>query len=115
MKHELVCIACPKSCELSIDEYCGKLQISGNQCERGIAFAERETNDPQRILTTTVKLTTGGLLPVRSDRTVKKGELKMLVQRLKTITAVPPVEIGQVIVAGVGENSVDIIASDTVE
>ena len=112
MKREFVCIVCPKSCEITAEEDNGALRVTGNECEHGILFAEQEVYNPQRILTTTVKLATGELLPVRSRGTVKKSELKTLIGQLKNIIVVPPVEIGQVIVPSIGENSVEIVAAD---
>ena len=109
---EIACIVCPISCVLTVEKRNGTLQISGEQCPRGAAFAEQEIHDPKRILTTTVKLTNGGLLPVRSSGTVKKTELKALVNKLKQITIVPPVEIGQIIIPAIGEVAVDIVATD---
>ena len=108
---QFVCVVCPEGCDLSVDIYGDSPKVTGNKCDRGIAFARQEVYDPQRVLTTTVKLSSGGLLPVRSRGTVKKDELRMLVETLKSTTADPPIEIGQLILSFVGEASVDIIAS----
>jgi len=43
---------------------------------------------------------------------VKKREMKTLVMKLRYITVTPPILIGQIIASGLGENSVDIIATD---
>ena len=115
MKREFVCIVCPSSCIIYTNDTNGTLDVSGNKCEKGHVFAEKEINDPERLVTTTVKLTTGGLLPVRSRSMVKKKEVKPLVLQLKSVVVLPPVSIGQVILAKQGVNSVDIIASDNIE
>ena len=115
MKREIVCIVCPLGCLLTTSEKDGVLQVTGNNCDKGIHFAEKETYDPERTLTTTVKLTTGGLLPVRSRGMVKKGEIINLVAKLSSLEITPPVSIGQIIIKGLGENSVDIIATDKVK
>ena len=112
MKCELACIVCPSSCILTVDKIDDTIHVTGNKCDQGIIFAEKEIHDPERILTTTVKLTTDRLLPVRSNAMVKKHEIKSIVSQLKTVVVKPPVEIGQIIKSGVGENSVDIIATD---
>jgi CxxC motif-containing protein len=115
MKRDLACIICPKSCELTIEEDDGALIVTGYQCKRGVSFAKQEVENPQRILTTTVKLTSGGLLPVRSRSTVKKKEIIELVRSLNSIVVETPVIIGQVIDTCVGEDRVDIIASCNAE
>ena len=107
-----VCVVCPKSCELTIETHGGDLSVAGNECERGVMFASGELHNPQRVLTATVKLASGGLLPVRSRGTVSKGELKAIVERLKSVTVTPPVEIGQIVFQSTDEASSDIIASD---
>ena len=112
MKREFVCIVCPKSCDLTVEESGGAMHISGNGCKRGIAFAEEETRDPQRILTSTVKLTTGALLPVRSRGTVRRSDLRACVESLKSITLAPPIEIGQVVAEDVGRCGVAVVAAD---
>ena len=112
MTREFVCIVCPSGCLLSIDDGDNSLHVTGNSCEQGFGFAEKEVYDPERILTTTVKLSDGGLLPVRSNAMVKKREVRTLVKNLKSVVVTPPVVIGQIIVSGVGENAVDIVATD---
>ena len=114
MQREIVCIVCPQSCLLTTDDG-DKIHVTGNNCDKGIAFAEKEKYDPERILTTTVKLTNGDLLPVRSNAPVKKHEMRSLVASLKSIEIKPPVVAGQIIVSNKGENSVNIIATDHVE
>ena len=114
MKRELACIVCPSSCVLDVDIKDGSIKVSGNICEKGVEFVTTELSDPVRVLTTTVKISSGGLLPVRSKTTVKKSEMKTLVSQLKDIIITPPVTIGQIIVDNFGKNAVDIVASENV-
>lgn len=85
MSKELACIVCPKSCVLNVVETAGDIYVSGNQCKRGFVFAEQELTDPQRILTTTIKLTNGELMPVRSTKPLSKSEYGVLVEKLRLI------------------------------
>jgi CxxC motif-containing protein len=109
-----ICIVCPSGCELLVKESLSSISVTGNLCEKGIDFAEKEVYNPERVLTTTIKLTTGELVPVRSDGLVKKDEIKHLVKYISSNTFPPPVEIGQVIIPAVGKNKVDIIATAAV-
>ena len=106
-----VCVVCPKSCELAVEMRGSDLFVDGDACERGTTYARQEMYDPQRILTTTVKLSTGGLLPVRSRCTVKKSELIPLTAQLRSVTVRPPVEIGQIILLSHEGTHIEIIAS----
>ena len=101
----VTCTLCPTGCQVRSNEALGEYE--GNKCKRGAAFAEQERVDPQRILTTTVKVAdrkTGDgehgrikLLPVRSAEPVSKRNLPQLVHELSRITVEPPVKCGDVV------------------
>ena len=104
-KGVVTCTLCPTGCQVRYNEALGEYE--GNKCKRGAAFAEQERVNPQRILTTTVKVAnrkTGdgdycrvNLLPVRSAEPVSKQSLPQLVQELREITVEPPVKCGDVV------------------
>ena len=102
----MICLVCPKSCLLTED-------IS---CKKGLEFAKKEMTDPERILTSSMKVEFGELplVSVRSDKTVKKAELKTLIKQLDEITVPAPVLNGQILISGLGKNNVNIIATRTV-
>jgi CxxC motif-containing protein len=117
MKKSIVCFICPNSCVLTITEDGTNLQIENNRCPRGIDFVQKELSDPERTLTSTVRVLNGmlPLVSVRSDRQVKKAELKGLIRQLDVLTVSAPVKSGQVIVRELGRNRVTIIATRNVE
>jgi CxxC motif-containing protein len=106
----VTCTLCPTGCQVRYNEALGEYE--GNKCKRGAAFAEQERVDPRRILTTTVKVTGGKLLPVRSAEPVSKQKLPQLVQELSKITVELSVKCGD-IVAEIqdGEKTVAIVAT----
>ena len=106
----VTCTLCPTGCQVRYNEARGEYE--GNKCKRGAAFAEQERVAPQRILTTTVKVADGKLLPVRSVEPVSKQRLPQLVQELREITVEPPVKCGDT-VAEIqdGEKTVAIVAA----
>jgi CxxC motif-containing protein len=110
---QIVCILCPNSCLLNADLAHGKTVISGNQCGRGIEFGEKELTDPERVLTTTLRLKNGlfPLISVKSDRPVKKDVVARLIRELNEVIVEAPVKAGQKIKSAVGINQVDIIAT----
>jgi NADPH-dependent 2,4-dienoyl-CoA reductase/sulfur reductase-like enzyme/CxxC motif-containing protein len=101
----VTCTLCPTGCQVRYNEALGEYE--GNKCKRGAAFAEQERVDPQRILTTTVKVADGKtgdgehgrikLLPVRSAEPVSKRNLPQLVRELSRITVELPVKCGDVV------------------
>jgi CxxC motif-containing protein len=109
----LVCVICPNSCLLSVDRNGGDVRVANNGCDRGAKFAVKEATDPERTLTSTIKVTNGELplVSVRSDAPVKKDELSALVKTLDIRVIEAPVASGQVLFSGLGKNQVNIIAT----
>jgi CxxC motif-containing protein len=117
MNTTMVCFICPKSCRLTVTQDTNTIVVENNRCPRGILFARKEVTDPERILTSTIRVTNGvlPLVSVRSDAPVKKGELKNLMKQLDSVTVEAPVTSGQVVFPSVGENHVTIIATRGIE
>jgi CxxC motif-containing protein len=113
----MVCFFCPKSCLLSVQKANGKIRTEGNHCSRGIEFATKELEDPERILTSTMRVNNGSLplVSIRSENPVKKVEFKSLVNYFDSIVIDAPVSSGQILFSGIGKNKVNIIATRSVE
>ena len=61
---QLNCINCPLGCLLTVTLEDGKItSVTGNTCPRGEKYAHQELTDPQRMLTSTVRIE-GGELPL---------------------------------------------------
>ncbi len=110
MIRELTCIVCPKGCPLTV-ELEGKeiLSVKGHTCKRGEIYARTECTAPMRTLTTTAAVAGGGVVPVKTDRTVPK---EMLFDCMKVINALrvsADVKIGDIVledILGTGANLV---------
>ena len=65
MVKDIICVACPMGCQISVElSDSGEiLSVTGNTCKRGDAYARTECTNPERSLTTTVKVS-GGVHPV---------------------------------------------------
>ena len=106
----VTCTLCPTGCQVRFNEETGEYE--GNKCKRGAQFAEQERTAPQRILTTTVKLADGRLLPVRSAQTVSKQKLPQLVKQISEITVSPPVKCGETVTTlRDGEREIAVVAA----
>jgi len=114
---EFVCIVCPASCRLTVEEHNGVIRVTGNTCPRGEEYARQEYAEPKRLLTTTV-LTDGRLhrrLPVVSNGEIPKAMLRTCLGELYALRVTLPVACGDVLVQDICGSGVDIIASDTIE
>ena len=67
--------------------------------------------NPVRSLTTTVRVSNGAPLPVRSREPLPKGMIFRCMEVLKSVTVTAPVARGTVIVPDICGTGIDIIAS----
>lgn len=101
MTKKMICIECPKSCELSVDIEIGGTvtRVQGAKCPKGAAYAVLEVQDPVRILTATV-IAEGlslKLIPVRTNKPIPKKYLLKVMEEVKKIRVKSPVKVGDVI------------------
>lgn len=110
---EMICIICPRGCRLKVAE---DGTITGNQCLRGIRYAQDELTHPMRNLTTTVRLKSARLrrLPVSTSQDIPKEKMFEVMRLLDEVEAQAPVVLRQVIVANILDLGVDIIATRSV-
>ena len=92
------CVECPLGCDLTVKIEEEKIvNISGNSCPRGKAYAESEVILPKRVLTTTVRLSDGRVLPVKTDKPIPKFETLNLMEKINKIIVNPPIKMGEII------------------
>lgn len=111
---QYTCIVCPMSCRISVQvDANGDLQITGNTCQRGQAFARNEYLHPQRMLTSTVRVEAGALrrLPVISASELPKEKLLECLQQLYKTSVKAPVKCGDIIIKNICGTGVDIYAA----
>ncbi len=118
MEKELICVNCPVGCRLTVTvENDTVTNVTGNNCPRGKAYAESECIRPERILTTTVRIT-GGLhrvLPVISEREIPLDQIMDAMDAVRGVQVKAPVSVGDVIVENILGTGVNIIASRSME
>ncbi|MEF8879542.1 MAG: DUF1667 domain-containing protein [Candidatus Thermoplasmatota archaeon] len=109
---DLICIRCPKGCELTIRKHNDEIKVYGNECKLGEEYAVEETKNPRRIIPTTVRIKNARYprLPVRTNRTVPKNKIREIIEDLKETTVQAPVEKNDVIIENISNTGVDIIA-----
>ena len=114
MNKELICIGCPMGCNLILDCVETKiLSVNGNRCKVGLQYAEKEINNPERTLTTTVKVKNGTLplVSVRTNKLVPKRILFDIMNLLANVEVEAPIKIGDVIISNILETGADIVAT----
>lgn len=118
MRKEIICTVCPRGCRVTV-EGDGEViaSVAGHSCRRGLEYASAEFAHPVRILTTTVKLAgeEHDLLPVRSSAPVPRERLFACMEVIRSVEAIRPVKLYDVIVPNICGTGVDIVAVKAVE
>ncbi|MCI1735488.1 MAG: DUF1667 domain-containing protein [Bacilli bacterium] len=115
MIKEMICINCPRGCHLKVDTE--KLTVEGNFCPRGKAYGISEVTDPQRTVTSTVKVENGVIdrVSVKTDKPVEKKLMFQVMDEINKAVVHAPIMIGTVIIPHVLGTDSNVIATKTVE
>lgn len=102
MDRELTCVECPMGCTIVVTIRDGEIvSICGNTCARGKLYAQNEVFSPKRVVTSTVKLEGGGMLPVKTDRPVDKDKIFEVMAVINSLIVSAPVKVGDVVASDV--------------
>ncbi|MBQ3221365.1 MAG: DUF1667 domain-containing protein [Clostridia bacterium] len=111
----LTCIECPIGCSIEVTVENGEpVSVTGNACPRGKLYAENEVICPRRVLTSTVRAENGELIPVKTDKPIKKDETFDLMKKINRVVCKLPVKIGDIIVENITED-INLIATGNAE
>ena len=109
---KMICINCPKGCEMDVEVDGDKVSVSGHSCAKGEAYAKSEVTNPTRMVTGLVRV--AGMrkpLPVKTKTAVPKGKIDAVLFAMHQATVQLPVKIGDVIIPNVAETGVDVVAT----
>ncbi|NLV35527.1 MAG: DUF1667 domain-containing protein [Clostridiaceae bacterium] len=112
---ELTCIVCPLGCKLSVlqGEDDSIIEISGHSCKRGLSYAQTECINPERVITTTVRIR-GGQMPlvsVKTDKPIPKTLMMKCMKIINRIEVMVPVKVGDTILENILETGANLVAT----
>ena len=112
-KADYICIQCPKSCNITIEDGV----IKGNACPKGEEFVKSELSAPVRDITTTVFVSGGerSSCSVRLTKPVPKNKMFDAINEIKKIKLTAPVKAGTVILKSILGTDSDVITTDSVK
>ena len=112
MTRELICIVCPKGCPMKV-ELNGKeiLSVEGFTCPRGKKYAIDECTRPMRTVTTTARTDRGGVIAVKTDKTIPKEKMFDLMQQINRATVKLPARIGDVVLQNVVGTDANVVVT----
>ena len=109
---KMICINCPKGCEMEVSVNGDEVSVTGNSCPKGETYAKAEVTNPTRMVTGLVRV--AGMrkpLPVKTKVAVPKAKINDVLFALSQTTVQLPVKIGDVIVPDVAGTGVDVVAT----
>ena len=113
---KLTCIECPIGCEIEAGVEDGKaVYVKGNSCPRGKMYAENEVVCPMRVLTSTVRAKDGRMIPVKTDKPVKKSEMFEIMEKINGIHPSFSVKIGDVLAENIADGVNLVATGDSVK
>ena len=111
MTHNITCIECPMGCAVEVETENGAVvKVSGNGCPRGKAYAENEVTCPKRVVTSSVRAENGEMIPVKTDRPIRKSEIFAVMSKINGLHPKLPIAIGDVILRGICDDA-DLVAT----
>ena len=111
MKRNLTCIECPIGCEIEVTLEEGKVvALTGNGCPRGKLYAEAEVVCPKRVVTSTVRAEDGEMIPVKTDKPVRKDAIFEVMQKINATVAKKPIALGDVLVENICDDANLVVA-----
>ena len=113
MEKELVCIVCPIGCRLKITGTPDNLEVTGNQCKRGIGYANDEINNPTRMICSAVKIKGAihKVIPVKTDKAIPEKYKLEVMKLINNIELTSPVKMGDIVVADIFGTGINIVAT----
>lgn len=109
---KMICINCPRGCEMDVTVDGANVSVTGNSCPKGEEYAKAEVTNPTRMVTGLVKVAgTRRPLPVKTRRAIPKGKIAEVTNLLANTTVLPPKRIGDVILEDVCGTGVDVVAT----
>ena len=109
----LTCIECPIGCEIEVTMDGDKIvSLKGNSCPRGKIYAEAEVVCPKRVVTSTVRAENGEMIPVKTDRPVRKDAIFEVMQKINATTCKMPVALGDILVENICDDANLVVAGN---
>lgn len=106
MIKNLTCIECPMGCEITVSLNDGKVEsVNGNGCPRGKLYAENEVVSPKRVVTSTVRAENGEMIPVKTDRPVRKEAIFETMEKINSVICKMPVKCGDVVAENICDDA----------
>ncbi len=111
---QLICIGCPVGCLITVKRnQDGSLDITGNTCKKGEAYARSEMTAPVRTVTSVIRVNggEGKVIPVKTAQEVPKGKIADCMKEIRQRMVQAPVKVGDVLIENIAGTGIDVVAT----
>ncbi len=116
MQKNIICVACPMGCGVTVEiSDSGEIiSVTGNTCKRGDTYARTECTNPVRSLATTVKVIDGlyNVVPCKSAGSLPKDKIIECMEIINKASAKAPVKLGDILIENILETGINIVATN---
>jgi len=113
---KIYCTGCPTCCVLTIIGSGVDMIVEGNSCPKGRDIAAAESENPVRILTTTVRTKFPGIpvLSVRTDGEIPKNKFPAAMHQIIEVIVEDELSCGDIVIENIAETGVNLIVTSGV-
>lgn len=115
---QVICIGCPLGCLVTAKKKeDGTLDISGNTCPKGEAYAQSEFTAPVRAITSIVKVQNGlhQVVSVKTEGEIPKDKIQQCMEEIGQLEVKEPVHVGDVLIPNVAGTGIRVVATSEAE
>ncbi len=116
MQKNIICVACPMGCPVTVEmsDNGEIISVTGNTCKRGDTYARTECTNPVRSLATTVKVNGGiyNVVPCKSAGSLPKDKIMECMKIINGTLVDAPVSLGDILVKNILDTGVNIVATN---
>ena len=111
---EMTCIVCPRGCHLVVDD---NMNVTGNSCPRGKAYAISELTHPTRMVTSTVRVLNreNMVVSIKTSEAIDKDKVFDVIKAVNELGVMAPCHIGDVLIKNIFNTNVDILITKNID
>ncbi len=118
LSSQIICIGFPVGCLITVKKKeDGSLDITGNTCKKGEAYARSEMTAPVRTVTSMIRVEggSGKVVPVKTAAEIPKEKIGACMDEIEARVVCAPVKVGDVLIENVAGTSVAVAATGNME
>ncbi|MDD6492968.1 MAG: FAD-dependent oxidoreductase [Firmicutes bacterium] len=115
---QVICIGCPVGCMITVKKKKdGSLDITGNTCKKGEAYARSEFTAPVRTVTSMIRVQggSGAVVPVKTASEIPKGKIQACMDEIKSTLVKAPVRVGDILIENVAGTNIPVVATGNMD